>query len=599
MPRPKGSKNRFKGVSMQKKSVLDARRKAQAEKLKLYWAKRRLKEEEERKLAHAAKQIQESDDELDRLLPLLPPEQQTRLRLHKQFYHNPLLWGRYYFPIHFRCESPPFHLEMLQAALRFRYLVIASPRQSAKSTIITFLYVIHSVVFKKRHLIVLVQNTFEKAVKSLLTIKKELIENEHLKENYPAIKITKDTEGEVIIEHSDGFRSMIVAKGANQIGSLRGYKFGAYRPDLIIGDDMEDDELVRNPERRLDFQSLYDDALVPAGDRGICQYIIVGTVLHDDSQLAKLLNGQLYPEYATLFYQAHTNPFKGVENGEASLWPETWTIADLQKLAKDKPSVYAKEYQNDPVAGASARFKKEDFRYWRVEDSRYVLLDQSNQILGSGNLSDCRAAIACDLAWKEKRAADSTVILPGYITPNSEILIDDYINETGVRPNKLWDYLTTMEKRLKLITGAVVFIGFEEAMLEVVTNWVLREYMKKENYFLSTKKLIWDADKETRIETRLEPRYAQHVIFHKRGMGDLEAQLERFPSAAKDDIADAAQGLVQLLQFPKKLTQSTPPTDQFMKMRQLTIDAKRPRPVGLYSISRTPNHHLKVYQSPF
>jgi hypothetical protein len=417
------------------------------------------------------------------------------------------------------------------------------------STILLLFKPFHAVVFQERRFIVIVSNTFKKAAMSLDTIKKELVENTLLNRHFPGMEVVKDAEGDSIIRHPTGFETKILCKGVDQIGSIRGVKFGAYRPDLIIGDDMEDDELVRSPERRLQLQTEFDEALVPAGEKGLCQYIMVGTILHDDSLLSKLVSKDFYPEYKKLFYKAHIKPDTPEEE---SLWPEQWTIEWLKNLRKNNPRVYAKEYQNDPVAAGTEKFKREDFRYWKLENGNYYLFDRNNEPVGVGALSDCKAAIACDLAWKEKRENDSSVIFPGFLTPQSDILFLTYITKKGMKPDEVGEQLFLLEERLRKLTGSSVPIGFEKAMLENVTQWLLKQAMKKRNHFLVTKELVWDADKNTRIETRLQPRYAQHVIYHMRDMGELEHQLERFPYGTHDDLIDAAQGLVQLLQYPKR-----------------------------------------------
>jgi len=253
-------------------------------------------------------------------------------------------------------------------------------------------------------------------------------------------------------------------------------------------------------------------------------------------------------------------------------------VAELEELEKNKPTVFAKEYMNDPVSGSNVRFEKKDFRYWRNENGRYILFGPENEVLTTGLLSDCRAAIACDLAWKEKRSsgADSTVILPGFLTPDSNILLDDYVTKTGMRPDEFIEQIFLMVERLQKITGGDVPVGFEKAMLENVTQWMMKKDMKRRNQFISTRELVWDADKETRIEIRLQPRYSQHAIFHKQGMGDLEQQLLRFPSATHDDLIDAEQGLVQLLKFPKGKSKGDTGQDEFMLARDMMIRAKKP-----------------------
>lgn len=457
-----------------------------------------------------------------------------------------------------------------------RFLVIGAPRESAKSTIINFDYVLHAIMFKRKNFIIMLSNPYKKGCAYLDAIKRELGENEEIRNELPRIEIVKDSEGDSIFRHQDGFEIRIMCKGVEQMGTIRGLKFKYSRPDLIILDDIEDDEMVKNPERRAELERNFDEAVVPAGEAGKCQYIIIGTILHDDSLLSKVLSKDKYPEYEKLIYKA----LNDYPKNPTSLWPEKWTVETLIKLMKDKPTVFAKEYQNDPASGSNIRFEKKDFRYWRNEQGRYILFGSENEVLSTGLLSDCRAAIACDLAWQEKRSgsADSTVILPGYLTSDSNILIEDYVCKIGMRPDEFIEQIFLMVKRLENVTKSSVPVGFEKAMLEKVTQWMLKKQMRAKNSFIITKELVWDADKETRIEIRLQPRYSQHTIFHKHGMGDLEHQLERFPSATHDDLIDAEQGLVQLLQYPKTMSAPQQEEDAFMWWRQQAIDAhKQPR----------------------
>lgn len=504
-----------------------------------------------------------------------PIELSVAERIYMKMREKPLFWAIHYCPNHHRLNTPQFHTEIISAACTYKNLAIAAPREHAKSTVINFDFVAHCIVFKKKRFILIVSNPFKKGAAYLESVKKELVENEKLKSAFRGIKITKDAEGDSVFTHPDGFETKVMCKGVEQIGTIRGVKFKYSRPDLIVCDDIEDDEMVKNPDRRKELQDYFDEALVPAGERGICQIIVIGTILHDDSLLAKLLSKDKYPEYHKLFYRARN----GDKPNYTALWPEKMTVEELNLLEKNKPSVFAKEYQNDPVSGSNVRFEKKDFRYWRNEQGRYLLFGPENEVLSTGLLSDCRAAIACDLAWSAKRsgAADSTVILPGYLTPDSNILFDDYVCKTGMRPDEFIEQIFIMVDRLEKVTGGSVPVGFEKAMLENVTQWMMKRDMKARNRFIQTKELVWDADKETRIEIRLQPRYSQHVIFHKQGMGDLEQQLLRFPSATHDDIIDCAQGIVQLLKFPKGKTKEDVVEDEFMRARQLAINAKKPK----------------------
>lgn len=505
-----------------------------------------------------------------------------------------LLWGRMMFPEHFRSSSPNFHIHLMATADGDnKYIAIAAPRESAKTTLLDFTLPAHRICFKKKRFIVLCSNTFGKAAKNLQTIKEELINSAEIKTIHGKITLVKDAEGDAIFQMEDGWRTNVICKGYEQLPSIRGVKFGAWRPDLIICDDLEDDMMVQNPDRRRKLQDDYDTALVPAGDKELCQFIVIGTVLHDDALMSKLVNKKHYPEYRKLFYQGHVNPDTPEES---SLWEYKWTIPYLKDLRKTKPHVYAKEIQNDPVAGGERRFHKEDFRYWSIANEEYQLLDEDNKVMFRGLLKDCKGAVACDLAWSQKRTADRSVLLPGLLTPDSHILLLEYIHEVGLRPDKVSDMIFMMVDRVEKMTGTFCPLGLEKAMLENVTKWILKDEMKARNKFINIKELVWDADKCSRIENRLIPRYSQHMIFHQTRMGDLEHQLLRFPHGSHDDIIDAEQGLVQMLQYPKRAKKDGEKHNEFnwwKKQSQKMFAPKEPNRLGTFRVN-TPGKRSKL-----
>lgn len=446
------------------------------------------------------------------------------------------------------------------------------------STIAAFLYVIHCIAFKKKRHIVILQNTFKKAKETLNTIKNEFKENHALKKEF-RVKISRDAEGDSILSHPDGFKIRLFCTGYEQMGSVRGEKFGAYRPDLILLDDLEDDDMVRNPERRQNLMDNFDDAIVPAKDTETGQIIAIGTILHDDCLMAKLVSLDYYKEYKKLFYVAL---YKGRETGvEKSLWPQKWSVKDLKDIQRDKPSKFAKEYQGDPVSGSLRNFDKKDFRYWHVEEGYYILFDDNRKIVSKGLLADCRASIGCDFAWEEKKGSDFCVAMPVYITPNSDILVDDYFCERGVRPNQLEEILFMMERKLRDTTGKMVYIGMEKAKIEKVMKWFMKQAMRRRNHFLTIKDIPWVHDKISRMVIPLQPRYKMHTIYHKIGMGELEYQLMRIPSGTHDDLPDALQVGVRCLEYaPTTKQEPERPEDydpHFEWLRKTTIKSKKPK----------------------
>jgi hypothetical protein len=332
---------------------------------------------------------------------------------------------------------------------------------------------------------------------------------------------------------------------------------------------MEDDEMVKSSERRQSLKELYDNALIPAGDIKNLDVDIIGTILHDDGLMAKLVSDNEYTEYRKLFFKARFD--NKVTGSKESLWPERWTVEDLNEMERLKPEAFAKEMQGDPSSGSLETIRREDFRQWGIVENQAVLYDGDGAVLARWNLRDCRAGVGIDLAWEDKKANDFAAITPGLITPANDLLIDTYIFKRGLRPDEFEQIVFDMNARYEAMTGKRVCFGFEKAMLEKLMKWFLKEAMKRTGKYLWFKDIAWGTtDKVARIMFRLANRYSQHSIYHRRGMGDLENQLIRLRSVAHDDLADAVAMLPEILQYSPTVTKEKPKEDVFKFLQKQT-----------------------------
>jgi hypothetical protein len=213
-----------------------------------------------------------------------------------------------------------------------RYVAIAAPRGHAKSTAITKAYTLASVLFREHDYVIVVSDTYKQAVQFLGEIKRELSVNEDLR---LAFGITRefdtDREDEIVVTLSDGYQFKIAAMGSEQ--KIRGMLWNNKRPNLIIGDDLENDEIVQNPDRREKFRHWFFNALVPClSRRGKVR--LVGTILHMDALLERVMprdhdkNTVITP--LKVFMLAPTNGWMSVrycghdEKFEHILWPTKW-----------------------------------------------------------------------------------------------------------------------------------------------------------------------------------------------------------------------------------------------------------------------------------
>jgi hypothetical protein len=162
----------------------------------------------------------------------------------------------------------------------------------------------------------------------------------------------------------------------------------------------------------------------------------------------------------------------------------------------------------------------------------------------------------------------------GFLTHDMDILIECYLMEKGLRPDAFSEYIFMLHDRLKALTGSYVPLGMEKAMLENVSKWNLEMEMRKRNKWISIKELKWESDKITRNENVLVPRFSQHSIAFRSGMGDLEHQLLRFPSGTHDDAVDCLSAMCKLLQFPKETRKEETEDDVFMRLRARTLKVK-------------------------
>ena len=150
-------------------------------------------------------------------------------------------------------ESPPCHYDWWAlCASKHPKVAIAAPRRHAKSTAITLAYVLASVLFRDKRYVLIVSDTITQATQFLGDVKKELADNERIRTLFKVQEFMKDTEDDCIVKFTDGTEFRIAAKGSEQ--KMRGLKWNNKRPDLIVGDDLENDEIVLNTERRQKFK---------------------------------------------------------------------------------------------------------------------------------------------------------------------------------------------------------------------------------------------------------------------------------------------------------------------------------------------------------
>jgi len=198
---------------------------------------------------------------------------------------------------------------------------IAAPRGAAKSSILSLIVPLWCMAYEKKKFIVIISDTAKKAEGFLADIKRELRFNAKLSRDFPDLvgkgRIWRANQ----IETSNSITVLALGTGNN----IRGERISTDRPDLVLGDDLENSEMLRSRSQRefIRFQWFNKDVLPVGGEEGTCtDFIIVGTVLGKDSLLNALLDIKEYPEWESKRFAAV------LEFSTSPLW-HTW--AELYK----------------------------------------------------------------------------------------------------------------------------------------------------------------------------------------------------------------------------------------------------------------------------
>jgi predicted phage terminase large subunit-like protein len=421
----------------------------------------------------------------------------------------------------------------------------------------------------------MVSDTEAQASMFLQQITQELQENNDIIELFGIkrdpisglVKFEKDSQTDIIVEFNDGQKFRIIAKGSEQ--KLRGMLWNGSRPDLIVCDDLENDEIVMNKDRREKFKRWVYGALIPCrSQKGIIR--IVGTILHMDSFLENLMPLEtdkltIYEELKTyttrkssqwksVKYKAHNSDFSEI------LWPERRSAEEFRLIKQDYidrglADVYSQEYLNIPIDESNTLFKRNDFIPRREEDKKKKL----------------NYYITGDFAISESEKADFTVLVVGGMDEDGLLHIINVIRDR-------MDALTIVDTMLMLqkVYDPIAF-GIEDTQITKSIGPFLNRAMVERNVFINLIPLKpHKSDKITRARSIQARMRAGAVKFDKSAdwYQTLEDEMMRFPRDKHDDQVDsmAYLGLMldKIIEAPTKEEQDE--EDYYEEIRESELD---------------------------
>lgn len=405
-------------------------------------------------------------------------------------------------------------------------IAIAAPRGHAKSTSVTFAYVLAGCLFRNFSFPVVFSKTYTIAVEFLRSLKDEIQNNEQLAETFGFARFEKESENDVIFVMKSGHRFRIMASGVDQ--PVRGLKWGSKRPDVMVLDDIEDDEEVMSDDRREKLMNKFLSAIIPAGSVET-KYRVVGTILHKDSLLNNILHDK---SWLSRIYEACDD-----EVSEGSiLWPEMYSREQLLAIKEgyvnqERLEKFNMEYRNSPTDKSAALFQEN--KLLPMNDSDWLTLERNR---------DWPIAIGGDFAITTKQRRDYTAFVVGVIGPDHVLYIVDVIRKR-MGAEELVTTMFETERTWRLHANGQPCQWYEEdGAIRKALGYSLDLVMRKENLFLNLHPMNpGTTDKRTRsmpIRARVQARMVKFDT-EATWWPAFKEELLEFDRGTHDDMVDA------------------------------------------------------------
>jgi len=454
---------------------------------------------------------------------------------HFMFFH-------FYFAHYVQYPTAPFQREMfyLSEEQDIRNLFIVAFRGSAKSTIFTTSYPVWAILGKQQKKFVLILcQTQAQAKQHMMNLRRELESNTLLKNDLGPFKEESSEWGASSLVFSR-LNARITAISSEQ--SMRGLRHNQHRPDLIIGDDVEDLASTKTREGRNKTYQWLTGEVIPAGDRET-RLVVVGNLLHEDSLMMRLKEDIEKDRIAGTFKQYP------LIVGETILWPGKYpTMKEVGEEKRKAANEFAwqREYLLNIVPAEDQVLHREWFHYYdEVPDYHFFFVDYSQSVR-----SHKEVRIGVDPAISKEDAGCFTAIVPGifYETKRDNIYAESeyvlYILPNIV--NQKMNFPETVE------TCKVLNENYKDVNQFCPPTFIVEDvgYQKALPQQLEVNGLNVKAvrpgsqDKRSRIVLTAHHIKTGKVLFPRKGAEQLIQQLVHFGVEKYDDLADAFAHLV-------------------------------------------------------
>lgn len=396
------------------------------------------------------------------------------------------------------------------------------PRAHAKSTHLDVFIPSWLKALGQLHFMVIVGKSEDSAKELLGSLQAELENNQRYIADFGEQRSIGDwTDGSFVTRDGCCFKAL----GRGQ--SPRGLRHMERRPDYEVIDDLDDDELCRNPSRVEDLYNWVKEALFGSLDLGRGRFIMAGNLISKTSVLQKMCESE----------GVKVSQVNAVDGNGDPVWREKWTREEAAEAAAFM-GYYAwnKEYMHNPIV-AGKIFKHEWIQYKRVMkvgkyDSVVLYIDPSLKPKTTNDYKACRL-------WGKK---------------GSEFhLITSWVRQDTVSAMVRWCY----DLYEKLGDDAAKVRWYMEA--NFMQDTLLDEFTTEGNARGYQLPLSGDKrkkpDKLERI-TNISPLWERGFVFYneaEKDTPDMRVGIDQTlalckGSSAHDDAPDADEGAIWMLQ---------------------------------------------------
>lgn len=397
------------------------------------------------------------------------------------------------------------------------------PRGHAKSTHFD-VFIPLWLIFQPQRLInvmVVVGKSEDSACTLLSDIQAELEYNQRLIADFGEQKnIGMWTDGEFVTRGEVAF----FARGRGQ--SPRGLRYKESRPDYIVIDDLDDDELCRNEARVNDLTAWVKEALFGALDAGRGRFIMVGNLISKTSVLQNIINTP----------GVHVSKVCAVDANGEPVWKEKWTKEEAEAAARFMGyRAWQKEMMHNPIRDGSI-FRAEWIRYKKLPklskyDDLVCYTDPSFKGTKANDFKACRL-------WGRYKGELH--------------LIDCFVRQATVTEMVRWLYNLYEQTRDE---AAIRFYMEANFMQDIILDEFQTEGHQRGYQLPIMGDRRKKPDKVQRIEA-VSPLWERGLVWYNEALKDtpdMQAGIDQtlaleHGSRAHDDAPDADEGAIWMLQ---------------------------------------------------